>query len=139
MTLLGYVFSFIAIAAVAPLIGIVFLSAMPFVRRHKAIAPAFMAVSSALSTVAAVLLFVWVAGLIGIRLTYLMFLIPFFLSMRNDYARIDRARRGTTPVALAAGHSYDPDFQVKMEYGYLVGDIVGLAIPLLFVGTLPFV
>lgn len=140
LTILGFVLGFLAIAVVAPLLGLVFLPLIPVVRRSRGMAPLFMVLISAATDAGALLLFVWIAGAIGVRLSFAMFLIPFMLAMRNDFARIDRAQRGATPVARALGDDYDAGLQVKMEYGYLVGDVIGiLAVPFLLLGPLPLV
>ena len=140
LTILGFVLGFLAIAVVAPLLGLVFLPLIPVVRRFRGMAPLFMALTSAATAAGALLLFVWIAGLIGLRLSFAMFLIPFILAMRNNFTRIDRAKRGATPVALALGDNYDAGSQVKMEYGGLAGDVVGiLVVPFLLLGPLPLV
>lgn len=139
LTIAGFVLGLLAIAVVVPLLGLAFFPLIPLVRRCRVVAPLFMAVTSAATVAGALLLFVWIAGLIGVNLSYAMFFIPFALLMRNGFTRIDRAKRGTTPVALALGEDYDAGFQVRMEYGYLVGDVIGILVPVLLLGPLPFV
>ena len=137
LTIAGYVLSCFAIIVASPMLGLVFFPLTRFVRRFRVVAPAFMAITTAAATGVAVLIFVWLASVMGIRLSYLMFLIPYVLSLQNDFARIARAKRGTTPVALIAGDDYDAGLQVKMEYGYLVGDTAGIFVPVLMLGRLP--
>jgi hypothetical protein len=139
LTILGFVLGFLAIAVVAPLLGLVFAPLIPPVRKLRVVAPLFTGLTSAASAAGALLLFVWIAGLIGVHLSYAMFFIPFVLAMRNDFTRINRAKRGTTPVALALGEDYDAGFQARMEYGYLVGDVIGILVPVLLLGPLPLV
>ena len=140
LTILGFVLALFAVAAVAPLVGLVFFPMMPAVRKRRGVAPVFMAITAAAATGGSLLLFAWIAWLIGIHLSYAMFLFPFVLAMRNNLTRIDRAKRGTTPVALALGDQYDAALQVRMEYGYLAGDVIGiLAVPTLLLRSLPLV
>jgi MFS family permease len=140
LTILGFVLALFAVAAIAPLVGLVFFPMMPAVRKRRRVAPVFMAITTASATAGSLLLFAWIAGLIGIRLSYAMFLLPGVLAMWNDLTRIDRAKRGTTPVALALGDRYDAALQVRMEYGYLTGDVIGiLAVPVLLFRSLPLV
>lgn len=140
LTIVGYVLALLAIAVVSPLLSsAIFRLIFPAIRRLRRLTPVCMALMATASAVAAVFVFIWVAGLFDIRLAYLMFFVPLVLSIRNDANRIDRARRGTTPVARVAGNDYDAKFQVKMEYGYLIGDIAGITLPLLFISRLPFV
>ena len=138
LTILGYVLAFVAIAVVAPLLGIIVFSLTSILPKSRALAPALMATTSGMSSAAAILTFVWVASIFDIQLAILMFLIPLALSIRNDIDRIRRASTGATPVRLAVGENYDAAFQVKMEYGYLAGDVAGVVVPLLFLGPLPF-
>ena len=139
LTSLGFVLGFLAIAVVDPLLSLVFLPLTPLARKVRIAAPFIMGVTSAATAAGSLLLFVWIAGLIGVRLSYAMFLIPYVLVMRNDFKRIHRAKRGTTTVALALGENYDAVFQVRMEYGCLVGDVIGIIVPVLLIGPLPLV
>jgi len=140
LTIFGFVLAFFAVAVVAPLLGLVFSPMIPAVRKRRGVAPVFLAITTAATMAGSLLLFAWIAGLIGVRLSYAMFLFPFVLAMRNTLTRIDRAKRGTTPVALELGDQYNATLQVRMEYGYLAGDVIGiLAVPTLLLRSLPLV
>ena len=66
-----------------------------------------------------------ICGKTEIRPTYLMFFIPYLAVVSNNFRRIDRAKKRKPTVEEIAGEDYDPILQVRMEYGYLIGDISG--------------
>jgi hypothetical protein len=70
-------------------------------------------------------------------LNHYLFLLPFLLMLRNNFQRIDAAKKGYTKVAVMAGERYDAGFQVKMEYGYLFGNLFGMVLFFFLINRLP--
>jgi hypothetical protein len=62
--------------------------------------------------------------------TFLMFFLPWLLVSINDFRRIAAAKNSTTPVALALGDKYDARYQTRLEYAFLLGDMIGLWVPI---------
>jgi hypothetical protein len=138
-TILAYIIAWIAIVLLPGLLGVVFLPLTLIGGWVKGLAPAVTLLTSAGPMLIAASAFIWLCGRMQIQPTYLMFLLPYLAVMRNNFKRIDSAKRGNTNVARMAGSDYDSALQVRMEYGYLVGDIVGLLLPLLMISRLPFI
>ncbi len=72
----------------------------------------------------------WVIHKIGQPCSWLMFLVPGYLMVRNDVMRINRVRAGASNVKriLERGgetQSYDQRHDLWVERGHLVGDVVG--------------
>ena len=140
-TVAAYILAILVMLLAASVLGaIIQLPLVPLVRKRKSLAPASTFLSSAISMVVALLAFAWICGQMDVQPTLLMFLLPFFGVVSNDFDRIKRARMGATPVrAMLAKHGdgYDAAFQVKMEYGYLIGDVLGVLLTLLVLRPLP--
>lgn len=95
---------------------------------------------SYLASFISLLLFVWFCELIDIQPTYLMFLLPYFLMLSNDYKRIENTKNGKTRTEQWLNDFNEPynyRLQIKMEYGYLIGDLFGITIFLLLTNKLP--
>jgi len=139
MSVLSYIIILAVFWVVAPMLGLAL--SLPFVtiaRRFHSFAIALNFLSSAAAGTLCVLLSFWILHRLSVQPVWLMFLLPLWLQDRNARKRLARARSGMTPVAQAAGESYDADFQVKLEWGYRIGDYVGIVAPLA-VRALPFV
>lgn len=141
-TILAYVLSFVAMVLLASTIGsLVLLPFTPIVRRFNFLATLCFFLSSAVGMIAALAAFAWVCSLMDVQPTMLMVLLPFVGVLKNDLDRIRQARRGATPVRTSLeieGENYDSGLQVKMEYGYLYGDIAGVLLMILALRPLPF-
>jgi hypothetical protein len=135
--ILGYILAWLSMSLLSSLISLVFLPLMFIGRRIKALAPVMTFLSSALSMFVALLIFIWLCGRIEIQPTYLMFFLPYLAVVTNNFRRIDRAKKSRPTVEESAGEDYDPRLQVKMEYGYLLGDVSGWILFLLSLSRLP--
>jgi hypothetical protein len=86
----------------------------------------------------AALLFFWICGKLQVQPVYVMFVLPVFAMLSNDRSRIKNAKTGHAQRSLRSlPDDYDPNAVVRMEYGYLIGDIIGLAGALLMRGKMP--
>ena len=134
--ILAYVLAALSMSLLTSVIGLALTPLVLVARRVKVIAPAATFLISTISMILALTVFVWVCGKIEIELTYLMFVLPYFLVVMNGWKRIAKAKKGRTIVETVAGEDYDPGLQIRMEYGYLVGDTVGWLAFLLYNGSL---
>jgi hypothetical protein len=67
-----------------------------------------------------------------------MFALPVLAMLSNDRNRIKNAKLGRAQRSLRSmPDDYDPNAVVRMEYGYLIGDLIGLIGALLMRGQLP--
>lgn len=136
-TILAYILALLSMSLLSSLISLVFMPLMLIGRAVKMLAPIKTFLSSAVSMFLALTVFVWVCDKIEVQPTYLMFILPYFAVVRNNFKRINNAEKGRTNVEQMAGEDYDPHLQVKMEYGYLIGDVSGWLAFLLILGRLP--
>jgi len=139
LTILGYVLAFLMFAWLAPLLGVLVTPLVMMLARISVPASVRAALMTATTACATGFILIGVAALIGIQLAYLMFLLPLYLLMKNDLVRISHAKRGVSRTALELGDNYDKDLAVRTEFGYMVGDVVGMAIPVFVVSPLPLV
>lgn len=105
--------------------------------RVRAAEPIITFVFGAVPMFIALIIFFWVCGKIEVQPTYSMFLLPFILVMMNCFQRIDAAKKGRTISALMLRGDYDAKFAVKIEYGYLVGNLFGIGLFFLLLNRLP--
>lgn len=136
-TILAYILALLSMSLLSSLISLVFMPLMLIGRAVKVLAPVKTFLSSAVCMFLALTIFVWVCGKIEVQPTYLMFVLPYLAVVRNNFKRIDNAEKGRTTVEQMASEDYDPNLQVKMEYGYLIGDVAGWLVFLLILGRLP--
>jgi hypothetical protein len=133
----AYILAWLSMSLLSSLISMAFLPLTLLGRRIKAAAPVITFVTSYASMFLALLIFVWVCVKIEVQPTYLMFVIPYFAVVSNNFKRVDNARKSNTIIAQAVGEDYDPKLQVKMEYGYMAGDVLGWLTFLLSQGRMP--
>jgi hypothetical protein len=130
-TMLAYVLAFIFLGWISGLISALLLPVILMTARNK-VAPLFSACVSAISMFLAALLFFWVCGKLQVQPVYAMFVLPVFAMLSNDRNRINNAKLGRAQHSLRSmPDDYDPNAVVKMEYSYLIGDMLGLISALL--------
>lgn len=138
-TILAYILAFIAAAFLSRMLGLLLFPLALIGRKVKALAPVATFLTSAGAMFIVIILFIWLCGKMQVQPTYLMFLLPYLAVLRGGFKRIDAAKKGNTTVERMAGDDYNAALQVRMEYGYLIGDVVGLFLPLFVLNRLPFI
>jgi hypothetical protein len=134
--ILAYILAFIFLGWVSGLIDALFLPVMIMTSRNK-VAPLLSSCLSAISMFLAALLFFWICGKLQVQPVYAMFVLPVLAMLSNDRNRIKNAELGRAQRSLRSmPDEYDPNAVVRMEYGYLIGDIIGLIGALLVRGQL---
>jgi hypothetical protein len=135
--IIGYILAWLSMSLLSSLLSLIFFPLMFIGRRIKALAAVMTFFSSAVSMFVALLIFVWICGKTEIQPTYLMFFLPYLAVVSNNFRRIDRAKKSKPTVEEIAGEDYEPSLQLRMEYGYLIGDISGWLLFLLSLSRLP--
>ncbi len=137
--ILIYLAWLLIIAMLPSILSLIFFPFIKVARKVKFIAYAFPFISSLTSVAFTVFILIQMTYFFGCKPTYLMFLLSWIGICSNDLRRITAAKKGTTPVARIVGDEYDAVLQVRFEYLYLYGDMIGLWAPVSFLGELPFI
>jgi hypothetical protein len=138
--ILVYISVVIAIAIIPNVVSLILTPHLRIERKNKVFAPFNTFLTSLFSTFVAFMVVIWFSRLIEVQPTLLMFLIPFYLIVNKNYKRIYSAKNSRTAVEQVSkkfGTSFDSQLQVKMEYGYLSGDILAIVIFFLITHELP--
>jgi len=140
----SYVVAFLVMAIVPNLTQLVFFPLLPLIRRSPSLGPVLSFTTSAIGTLLAIGAFIWIASHTPLRASIAMIVLPAFLSYSNDRQRIQRARAGVSATASMLRSTGDADAhdqprEVRTEYGYLFGDLIGYTIGIFtFVRNEPF-
>lgn len=99
-------------------------------RNFKRVSPVAYAIFGTIVVCCGVVLSVWLIGFIDIQPTWLMFLIPGFLLLQNDYMRIKKAKAGDSGAARILMQNdeldaYNQELDLRIEYGRTIGDVAG--------------
>lgn len=126
----SYMIAFVVLAGVElPFLPIA-LVLSPALRKAKWVSPFLVGLLDTVKTCLAIVFAVWLINKIGQSSTWLMFLIPGCLMVRNDIMRVDRVKAGQSNVKRLLEHngepeSYDQKHDLWIERAHLTGDIAG--------------
>ena len=138
--IVGFISSLIAMSILASIIGLLVMPLSFIGRKVKMLAPVVTFLTSISSMFVALIIFIWFCGKIEVQPTYLMFLLPYLAVMSNNFKRINMAKEGKSrPKRMTdkLGATFDQKLQIRMEYGYLIGDLFGVCLFLLSLNRLP--
>lgn len=127
------------IPVLSGILSLIFFPLISVTRKIKFIAYAYPLISSIVSVAFTVFILVQITYFFDSKPTYLMFLLSWIGIYLNDIERIKVAKKGHTRVAQIVGEEYNRAMQIKFEYLYLFGDMIGLWAPVFFLGELPFI
>lgn len=140
--LIAYVVACFAAVILAPLVGMVFtplylVVAKVRARGRKMFGPWLCFLVSAIAMFAVMQGFVYAAGRMGVAPSFLMFVVPHLGVMFTDFRQIDAAKAGGCLVLRRRLPPEDAALRVRMEYGSMAGDVLGLWLPLLLLSGPP--
>lgn len=118
---------------------IIFYPFSKFLKKGKFSQYGIILLSTIISVLVTVTILIYLTYYLKSAPTYLMFLLSWIFISSNDYRRIALTRNGKTNVAKMVGDEYDSKKQLKFEYLYLVGDFIGIWLPLLFLQKISFI
>lgn len=129
-TLGAYVIAFVILAG-KELLSFPFTMGLSTVmRKTKWAAPLVFPLLDAVTTCCAILIAAWLIHKIDQSPSWLMFLIPGGLMVKNDLMRINRVQTGESNVRRileqrGEPESYDQEHDLRVERGHLLGDAIG--------------
>ncbi|MBU1259767.1 MAG: hypothetical protein KJ757_04170 [Planctomycetes bacterium] len=133
----------LAIIDIAILGNIGLLLLLPFYKQIAKVKPLMQIgcfLVAVFSNVFAVYVFVWLCGKLDVLPTLGMLIIPYLLTIAKDFKRIKRAKSGIRMAEISLqetgeihyGSQKFLSFLILNEYVYLVGDILGLSLGVVF-------
>ncbi len=140
--MIAYVVACFAAVLLAPLVGMVvapFYRVVEKVRApgRKIFGPWLCFLVSAITMFAVMQCFVYAAGRMGVTPSFLMFVVPHLGVMFMDFRQIDAAKAGGCLILRRRLPPEDATLRVRMEYGSMAGDVLGLWLPLLLLSGPP--
>lgn len=127
----------IVIVAILGNIGLLFLLPIrKFLAKSKPLILGVCTSIAVCSNIFAVYFFVWLCSKLKVQPTLTMLIIPYLLTVSTDFKRIRRAESGVRMAEISweetgelhYGSEKFKSFLVRNEYGYLLGDILGLSL-----------
>lgn len=131
-----YVLAIVVVAVLGNIGLLLFLPFKKYLTKAKSLMLAVFPLVAACSNIFAVYIFVWLCHKLGVQATLTMFIIPYLLTVSTDFKRIKRAESGRRMMGISLVETGEPhygsekfqSFLVRNEYGYLIGDILGLSL-----------
>jgi len=127
----------IVVSFLPSIISILFFPLLKFFKKN--ILPyLFPLLSSSITTFITTIILIKITLSFNVSPTYLMFLLSWVAVLINALNRINKAEKGKTRVERMVGSKYDSTKQIRFEYLYLLGDMIGIWIPIVFLNKITF-
>jgi hypothetical protein len=126
----AYVITFVVLTGIELPFWPITLPLAVALRKAKWFSPFVICLLDVIKICVAVLLASWLVHKIGQSPSWLMFLIPGYLMVKNDLMRINSVKEGKSNVKRileqkGESESYDQRHDLLMERSHLVGDVAG--------------